>query len=150
MPEEQVSNDRAVTTAGPPWPHREPIRVRYQEVDAQNVVFNAHYLGWCDVACAAWMERALGWTGVDDGVDWMLVKAVVEWQGSSTYGDTVDVDCGIARWGNRSFDIAYRGTIDGRPVFTATITYVTIEPGTKRSITIPSVLRDALAPVPGP
>ena len=41
---------------GAPWPHREQIKVRYQEVDLQNVVFNAHYLGWCDIACAAWMQ----------------------------------------------------------------------------------------------
>lgn len=149
MPEDQLPGDPASTASDQPWPHREPIKVRYQEVDAQNVVFNAHYLGWCDVACAAWMEQALGWTGVDDDVDWMLVKALVEWQGSSTYGDTVDIDCGIARWGTRSFDIAYRGTVAGRPVFTATITYVTIQPGTKQSIEVPSFVREALAPVPG-
>jgi acyl-CoA thioester hydrolase len=131
-----------------PWPHREQLRVRYQEVDLQNVVFNAHYLGWCDVACAEWMRQAVGWTGVGDDVDWMLVKVQMEWQGSATYGDTVDLDCGIARWGTTSFDVAYRGTVDGRAVFTATITYVCIEPGTTSTTPVPAVMRGALAPVP--
>ncbi len=133
-----------------PWPHREAIAVRYQEVDLQNVVFNAHYLGFCDVACAAWLREAIGWTGVGDDIDWMLVKATIEWQGSATYGDVLDVDCGIARWGNTSFDVAYRGTVGDRPVFTATITYVCVVPGTKDTTPVPDRMRDHLAEVPGP
>ncbi len=130
------------------WPFRERIKVRYQEVDLQNVVFNAHYLGWCDIASAAWMGEAIGWTGVGDDIDWMLVKATLEWQGSATYGDTIDVDCGIARWGTTSFDIAYRGAVDGAAVFTALITYVSIVPGTKDPTPVSDRMRSALAAVP--
>lgn len=130
------------------WPHREQLKVRYQEVDLQNVVFNAHYLGFCDVASAAWMQEAIGWTGVGDDIDWMLVKATIEWQGSATYGDVLDVDCGIARWGTTSFDIAYRGTVDGAAVFTALITYVSIVPGTKDPTPVPDRMRRALGTVP--
>ena len=135
--------------AGEAWPFRERIKVRYQEVDLQNVVFNAHYLGWCDIASASWMSETVGWTGVGDDIDWMLVKATLEWQGSATYGDTVDIDCGIARWGTSSFDIAYRGTLDGAPVFTALITYVSVVPGTKDSTPAPDRMRNALGMAPG-
>jgi acyl-CoA thioester hydrolase len=144
-----VPEDASPVADGAAWPHRERIRVRYQEVDLQNVVFNAHYLGWCDMAFASWLRATIGWTGVGDAVDWMLVKAVVEWQGSSSYGDDVDVDCGIGRWGTTSFDVAYRGTVAGRPVFTATITYVSIDPPTKAKVPVPESMRSALAPVPG-
>lgn len=132
------------------WPHRERIKVRYQEVDLQNVVFNAHYLGWCDIASAAWMSKAIGWTGVGDDIDWMLVKAQIEWQGSATYGDTVDVDCGIARWGTSSFDIAYAGSVADGSVFTALISYVCVVPGTKDATAVPDRMRDALGLVPAP
>ncbi len=114
----------------------------------QQVVFNGHYVGWCDIACAAWFHEALGWTGMDDDVDWMVVKVLIEWQGSATYGDVVDVDCGIARWGNSSFDVAYRGTVAGRPVFTATITSVCVVPGTKQTVAVPERMRSALAMAP--
>ena len=60
------------------WPHRERVKVRYAEVDAQQVVFNAHYLTWCDVASSGWAEAAAGWTGVGDPVDWMVVRAVIQ------------------------------------------------------------------------
>lgn len=133
---------------GEGWPFRVQLRVRYQEVDLQNVVFNAHYLGWCDIASAEWMRSAIGWTGVGDDVDWMLVKAQLEWQGSATYGDDVDIDCGIARWGTSSFDIAYRGTVDGVAVFTALITYVSIVPGTKDATPVPARMREALGLAP--
>lgn len=126
------------------WRHREQIKVRYQEVDLQNVVFNAHYLAWCDIACSGWMHAAIGWTGVDDAVDWMLVKVKMEWQGSATYGDTVDIDCGVARWGTSSFDIDFLGTVSGEPVFTARITYVCVEPSTKTAIRVPDAMRAAL------
>ena len=139
-------------TESPPWPHRECIKVRYQEVDLQNVVFNAHYLGWCDIATASWFHDALGWTGVGDDLDWMLVKAQLEWQGSATYGDTVELDCGIARWGKTSLDVAFRGTVQGRAVFTALITYVCIVAGSTKGTTkttpVTDRMRSALAQAP--
>lgn len=130
------------------WAHREQLRVRYQEVDLQNVVFNSHYLGWCDIACASWMRAALGWTGVGDAIDWMLVRAELEWQGSAAYGDDVDIDCRIARWGRTSFDVAYRGTVDGAAVFTATITYVSVVPGTTETTPVTEGMRSALGAAP--
>lgn len=128
----------------PGWPFRDAIRVRYQEVDMQQVVFNGHYLGWCDVICARWFQAALGWTGVGDDIDWMVVSATIDWQGSATYGDTVDIDCGIGRWGTTSFDIRYQGTVAGAPVFTATVTSVCVIPGTKQTTPVPDRLREAL------
>ena len=135
---------------GEGWPFRVQLRVRYQEVDLQNVVFNAHYLGWCDIASAEWMRSTIGWTGVGDDIDWMLVKAQIDWQGSATYGDVVDIDCGIARWGTSSFDIAYRGTVEDTPVFTALITYVSVVPAAKDSTPVPDRMRKALGLAPGP
>ena len=39
--------------------HRMPLRVRWAEVDKQGVVFNAHYLLYCDV-CVTEYWRAVG------------------------------------------------------------------------------------------
>lgn len=139
-----------MSEAPPGWGHRERIKVRYQEVDLQNVVFNAHYLSYIDVACAAWMEGAMGWTGVGDDIDWMLVKAQLEWQGSAGYSDHLDVDCRVARWGRTSFDLGYAGSVGVRPVFTATVTYVCIEPGTTTPTPVSDRMRSALGMAHGP
>jgi acyl-CoA thioester hydrolase len=132
----------------PTWPHRESIVVRYQEVDLQNVVFNAHYLSYCDLTSVGWFRSTIGWTGIGDPTDWMLVKAVIEWQGPARYGDVLDVECGVSRWGTTSFDVAFRGTVEARPVFTATITYVTVDPETHDKVVIPDRMRTALGSAP--
>jgi acyl-CoA thioester hydrolase len=130
------------------WPYRHSIRIRYQEIDMQRVVFNAHYLAYCDEVMAGWAADAFGWNGADDRIDWMLVKLVLEWQSSATYGDTLHVDCGIARWGATSFDVSFRGTVSTRPVFTATITYVSVAPGTTTKMSVPDEVRTKLGRAP--
>jgi acyl-CoA thioester hydrolase len=126
------------------------IRVRYQECDMQRVVFNAHYLAYCDETSAAWMHDALGWTGTDDDVDWMVVRAEVDWHGSATYGDTLTVVGEVARYGTTSFALRYRGSVGERPVFTALVTYVSVTPGSATKTPVPDHLKAALGdPVPG-
>ena len=39
--------------------HRHALRVRWAEVDMQGVVFNGHYLTYCDV-CVTEYWRAIG------------------------------------------------------------------------------------------
>jgi acyl-CoA thioester hydrolase len=121
------------------------IRVRYAEVDGQGVVFNAHWLTYFDDACTRFMDT-LGfhdlWTTT---FDVMLVKAVIEWNGSAGFDDWVDIAVAPSRLGTKSFDVTYRASVADRPVCTATITYVAVQPRDNISIEIPSAVRAALA-----
>ena len=123
--------------------YRHEIQVRYGEVDMQRVVFNSHYLAYCDDAIERWLLH-LGVKVADFGWDFMLKKAVIEWQGSSTVNDRLDIDVGIDRWGRTSFDVGFTGTVAGAPVFTCTITYVGVELGTLNPVPPPPALRDRL------
>lgn len=111
----------------------------------QKVVFNAHYLSYCDETSAAWMQDALGWTGADDGFDWMLVHADITWHASATYGDTLTVSAAIERWGRTSFAIRYEGAVGDRDVFTAVITYVSVAPGTTDKVPVPDEVKAVLS-----
>ena len=119
------------------------IRVRYGEVDMQRVAFNAHYLAYCDDAVETWLQHQgvqvtqLGW-------DFMLVRATVEWQGSATVHDVIDVEVGVDRWGTTSFDVGFVGTVGGEPVFTAGITYVGVEYGTRTPMPPPAEARELM------
>lgn len=116
----------------------------------QRVVFNAHYLAYCDETSAAWMHDAVGWTGTDDDIDWMVVRAEIDWHGSATYGDTVAVIGEVARWGTTSFALRYRGLVEERPVFTGLVTYVCVTPGSATKTAVPEKLKAALGdPAPG-
>jgi acyl-CoA thioester hydrolase len=127
----------------PPFTHR--IRVRYAEIDGQGVVFNAHWLTYFDEACTRFME-SLGF-GADFWVrefDVMLVRAELEWSGPARFDEWIDVAVVSARLGDKSFDLHYVASVDGRPVCTATITYVAIVPGHNASTPIPDRVRIAL------
>ena len=117
--------------------------IRYADVDQQGVVFNAHYLTYCDTAIDMWW-RSLGLLWGDRGWDCMFVKAVLEWQGSARYADELDVDVRVARWGNTSFDVEFRGGFGDRPVFSCTTTYVGLKAGTNKTMPMPDDLRSLL------
>jgi acyl-CoA thioester hydrolase len=133
---------------GGEWPHRSSIAVRYHECDMQQVVFNAHYLTYCDLAVGAWLAARFG--RYDDHFDWMLVRAEIDWRGSATFGDTLDIDVGVERWGTTSFVVRFLGSVGERVVFEGRITYVCIRPGTKEKMAVPDDLRARLGMAPAP
>lgn len=122
------------------------VRPRYAEVDVQGVVFNAHWLTYFDDA----MTRFTEWLGFDVSTaffrdfDVMLVHAEIDWRGAAGFDDPVDITVAPVRLGGSSFDLRFEAAVGESPVCEATITYVSIEPGTHGSRPIPDVLRDAL------
>ena len=120
------------------------IRVRYGEVDMQRVVFNAHYMAYCDDAVERWLA-AKGVNVFDIGWDFMLKKTVLEWQGSATVHETLDIAVEVARWGNTSFDVLFTGTVASRPVFTNTTTYVGVKLGTLETMPPPEDVKRTLS-----
>ncbi len=124
-----------------PYVHR--LRVRYGEVDMQRVVFNAHYLAYCDDACERWLA-AVGLDVIALGWDFMLKKATIEWSSAATVHDQVEIGVSVTRWGTTSFDVGFAGSVDARPVFACTITYVGVRPGTRETMPPPAEVRAAL------
>ena len=78
------------------------LRVRWAEVDRQDVVFNGHYFLYFDVAIAEYW-RAIGFRYPEDilahGTDIYAVKAGAEYHGSASYEDVLDIGCRVARIG---------------------------------------------------
>jgi acyl-CoA thioester hydrolase len=122
------------------------VRPRYAEVDAQGVVFNAHWLTYFDEGCTRFFDW-LGFTPATSffrDFDMMLVKAVLEWQGPAGFDDEVDITVEPVRFGTSSFDVRYTATADGRPVCVGVITYVSVRPGSHDSVPIPDDVRTKL------
>jgi acyl-CoA thioester hydrolase len=123
---------------------RHEIPVRYAEVDMQGVVFNSHYLAYVDDAMSHWM-RSVGYDyGVDD-FDFMVRHAEIDWRGSATYHDVVQIDCATVRWGTTSFDVRFDIKVREETVVEITLTYVGIEPATKKKAPVPDGFRAALS-----
>jgi acyl-CoA thioester hydrolase len=99
--------------------------VRYAEVDQQGVVFNSHYLLYCDEAMGAFCEQ-LGLREFVAAV--RLVKATVTWSGPAHWGDVVDVDAHCTKVGRTSATIAFEIRAADRPCCTVETIYVLADP----------------------
>src|SRR3954468_9770566 len=81
------------------------LRVRWAEVDRQNIVFNGHYLTYFDVAITEYW-RAIGapYPAVTKrwGTDLFVVKATIEYHGPAQYDQMLDIGVRVARIGNSS------------------------------------------------
>ncbi|MBR0874470.1 acyl-CoA thioesterase [Bradyrhizobium tropiciagri] len=131
-----------------------PFRVRYSEVDAQAVVFNAHYLTYFDTAITEYF-RALGYDYLGEvartGIDFHTVKSVVEYKAPIRFDEDIDVCVRVARIGRSSINLALaifakeseRGSEDLRA--TGEIIWVATDQKTHQSVAVTEDLRALIA-----
>lgn len=119
----------------------------------QKVVFNANYLAYVDDAVDSWMRSVLApqLSKSEDptdlhsiGFDFMVKKATITWTAPVMFAETVDLDCAVSRWGNSSFDVEVRGSVDGDERFTCVVTYVSVAPASQRPVPVPERVKGVL------
>jgi acyl-CoA thioesterase FadM len=71
----------------------------------------------------------------------VVKKATVEWQSPARRGEVLDLVPAVTRWGTTSFDVTVAGSVDGRPVFTATLVYIHVVSGTRTPAPVPAEVR---------
>ena len=124
------------------------LRVRYQECDAQLVVFNARYGDYADLACFEFMRAALPRpTDAFDGTfEMQTVRQVIEWKGPARFDDVLELSIGVNRFGTTSFTLAVALRRAGEAEAFATIetTYVHVDHKTFAKCPIPAHMRAAL------
>ncbi|WP_020201588.1 MULTISPECIES: YbgC/FadM family acyl-CoA thioesterase [Cupriavidus] len=128
--------------------HSMPLRVRWAEVDPQSIVFNAHYLTYCDI-CVTEYWRAVGIRYPEDvlhahGVDIFVVKSTLEYHASARFDDVLDIRGRIARMGRSSmlFRVEmYRGD---EHLITGEIVYVCAGPESRKSTPVPGAVREKI------
>jgi acyl-CoA thioester hydrolase len=95
--------------------------VRYAEVDQQGVVFNSHYLLYCDEAMGAFCEQR----GLREFVELVrLVSSTITWSAPARWGDTVEVDVSCTRVGRTSATLAFELRAGGRACCRVETVYV--------------------------
>lgn len=123
------------------------LRVRWAEIDAQKIVFNAHYLMYFDTAVAGyWRALALPYAQSMEslGGDLYVRKATVEYHGSARYDDRLDIGMRCGRIGNSSIQFlgaVFRGDellVEGELI------YVFADPHSQSSRSVPAPLREVL------
>jgi len=124
------------------------IRVRYGECDAQNVVFNARYGDYVDLAVTEYYRVLFGsyQEMLNQGMDAQVVSLKTDWQSPARFDDILRITVEPRRIGNTSYTLALTFTNEqtGREVATSEITYVMVKPVSHEKMPIPQHFRDAL------
>jgi len=123
------------------------LRVRWAEIDAQKIVFNAHYLMYFDTAVAGyWRALALPYAQTMEslGGDLFVRKATVEYHGSARYDDQLEIGMRCARIGTSS--IVFQGAVfHGEDLLVGgELVYVFADPHSQTSRPVPPLLRELL------
>ena len=123
------------------------LRVRWAEVDRQDIVFNGHYLTYFDLAMTEYL-RAMGFPYpaglLDAGSDLYVVKATVEYKASARYDEEIDIYCRVARIGRSSIQFLFEIHRGDDLLIAGENIYVNADPKTRQSAPVPEVLRNAI------
>lgn len=106
------------------------IRVRYAECDAQEVVFNARYADYADLANTELMREMIGGYQhlIEQNLDTQVVNLNISWKGSAKFDDVLRLESTVTRVGNTSFVISVGMFIHGddKHIATAEVVYVLV------------------------
>ncbi|MDF1820739.1 MAG: thioesterase family protein [Alcanivoracaceae bacterium] len=124
------------------------FRVRYGECDAQNVVFNARYADYADLAATEFL-RAIGMDYRDvlaRGLDNQVVKLTLEWQAPARFDDVLSAEVCCDQVGNSSYRLAitFRRWPELTPVSRAEAVYVMVTIDNWQKTPVPDDIRAAL------
>jgi len=127
--------------------HLERLRVRWAEVDLQQIVFNGHYLMYLDTAVAGyWRAMALPYAQTMHGLggDLYVRKSSLEYHASARYDELLDIGIRTERVGNSSL-LMQGGVFRGDELLVSgELVYVFANPATQTSQPVPEALREVL------
>lgn len=123
------------------------LRVRWMEVDAQQVVFNGHYLTYLDVAISEYW-RAVG-LPYPEGVkheqgDIFVRRNTLEYHAPARLDDWLDIGVRCERIGNSSITIAWGVWAQGRLLASGETVYVHTSLSTGKSAPVPEAVRQQI------
>lgn len=131
------------------FPVHHAMRVRYSEIDAQGVVFNAHYLTYFDTAInEAFRGRDINWLEQVErsGCDVQLVKSLVEYKAPLHFDEEFVVGAGVSRLGTSSITWALGVfAANGELRATGEVVWVYADLKAKRATALAPWLREAVA-----
>jgi YbgC/YbaW family acyl-CoA thioester hydrolase len=125
--------------------HAERHRVRWAEVDMQQIVFNGHYLMYFDTAVAGWWRAlAMPYHETMQSLQgyFFVRKATLEYEASARYDEQLETCVRCARIGNSSMLLqaaVFRGE---QRLVHGELVYVFADPSTQTAKPVPAVLRE--------
>jgi len=129
------------------FPFLHSLRVRWQEVDAQQVVFNGHYLTYLDVAISEYW-RAVGLPYPDglrqQGGDVYVRHHALSYHAPARLDERLDIGLRCDSIGTSSIKMAWAAWSDHRLLVTGEAVYVYTSLATGRPQSVPDAIRELI------
>lgn len=127
--------------------HTETLRVRWGEVDAQGIVFNAHYLSYLDQASTGyWRALALPYPEAFEllGADLVLRSCGLDFQAPARFDEQLECALRFVEAGRSSLRFEGELRRAGRLLLNAELRYVMVARDRLAAMDVPAPLRAAL------
>jgi len=131
-----------------PFKFSTTFKVRWVEVDIQQVVFFGHYLTYADEALMEYLRLFnFGFKDIwAQGLDWVYANAHVTYKGSAQFEDMLSVHVRLARIGNSSMTAELQ--IFKQPanelIVTIALAFVVVDRSTRKPVRVPDEFRQAV------
>lgn len=125
----------------------ERLRVRWAEVDMQQIVFNGHYLLYADTAVAGyWRALALPYQEAMQllGGDIFVRKATLEYNAPAVYDDLLEIGVRCGRIGNSSMAFELGVFRADELLVSGELLYVFADPVARQARPVPPELRSVM------
>lgn len=119
------------------------VRVRYNEIDAQGIVFNGNYLIYADIGVTE-LFRALGEGQpgaffAQYGTDIVVVNAELDYHASAELDRMITIAARVARFGRSSFTIHVAIFCGDQRMTDMAMTYAHVEMDRSKSTPLPAM-----------
>lgn len=123
------------------------LRVRYSECDAQQVVFNARYGEYVDIATVEFF-RALGFGSalINGKFEYQVVKQTMEWKAPARFDNILELSVAAKQLGNTSLTLVTEIRIAGSDsvIVSAETVYVLMDAHSMKKVPLPADMRVAM------
>ena len=133
-------------------PFRLLLRVRYGECDAQQVVFNARYGDYVDVAATEFYRAVFGsyQALLEQGLDSQVVRMVTDWRAPARFDDVLRVHARCAGLRGARFRFEYAVELNGQLVVEGHTGHACVNAQTLVPTRAPGWLVEAIRAAEGP
>ena len=129
-------------------PFRYFLRVRFQDCDAQHVVFNPRYSEYADLTCFEFLRAALPrpTDAFDGSFEVQTVRQVIEWKSPARFDNVLEISAWVSHIGTTSVVLSteMRRAGEAQILATTETTYVHVDPKTFTKQPIEPAMRAAL------
>lgn len=128
-----------------PYPYEIRLPVTFRDIDVLGHINNAVYVTWFEAARTGYIMELCTLKRLED-LPVILAETTCRYIDQGEWGETAVIGCGVSRWGNKSFDLAYRiATATGRVLAAGRSVQVYYDYETRQTVAIPQQFRVLVA-----